>query len=235
MIGLAAHTLLVCFRGGLATLTSRWGPAFARLGKAQRVQFVTGMDPHQTQPILASNASTLASFRRWRWGAIIALIGVVLCGAWLAAPSWIFSSELPALCVLVEGVAPRSVVSTFGASRDGGKRKHRGTDIFAPLGTPVVAASRGYVVRIGNDSLGGRVAWIVGEGQAAYYYAHLDGWKPDLHVGQRLSAGDVIGWVGNTGNARNTPPHLHFGVYQRRGLWWVARDPAPLLWASVTR
>jgi murein DD-endopeptidase MepM/ murein hydrolase activator NlpD len=93
----------------------------------------------------------------------------------------------------------------------------------------VLSATRGEVWRIGTDSLGGNVVTVLGEGPALYYYAHLDDWEDGLVVGRRVEKGTPLGVVGNTGNARNTPPHLHFGVY--RVGWWRSRavDPAPLL------
>jgi murein DD-endopeptidase MepM/ murein hydrolase activator NlpD len=91
----------------------------------------------------------------------------------------------------------------------------------------------GEVWRVGNDSLGGRVVTVLGEGRSLYYYAHLDDWADGLMKGQRVERGMVLGTVGNTGNARTTPPHLHFGVY-RLGLFRNrAVDPAPLLAKST--
>lgn len=109
-----------------------------------------------------------------------------------------------------------SIQSRFGVARDGGRRAHHGVDIFAPRGTPVLAASDGVVRRVGDQRLGGRIVWLRDERRGTnQYYAHLDS---QLVVrGQRVRAGDTLGLVGNTGNARTTPPHLHFGLYVRRG------------------
>jgi peptidoglycan LD-endopeptidase LytH len=113
----------------------------------------------------------------------------------------------------VRGVSPRAVQSVFGDERDRGARSHEGVDIFAPRGTPAVAAADGWISRVTTNRLGGNVVWLwdVERGQALYY-AHLD--RQDVSPGARVSAGDVIGRVGNTGNARTTPPHLHFGIYR---------------------
>jgi peptidoglycan LD-endopeptidase LytH len=100
---------------------------------------------------------------------------------------------------------------SWGASRSGG-RKHEGIDIFAPRGTPILSTSRGLVVRVGQNKLGGNVVWILGPGRQMHYYAHLDRFG-ELEAGDFVLPGDVIGFVGNTGNARSTPPHLHYGVY----------------------
>jgi peptidoglycan LD-endopeptidase LytH len=136
--------------------------------------------------------------------------------------------EAASLEVPVVGVHPAELVSTWHAPRSGG-RQHQGVDIFAARGTSVRASTSGRVLRVGVDSLGGNVVWVLGPGPALYYYAHLDAWSPGLSVGQGVRAGEVLGTVGNTGNARTTPPHLHFGIY-RLG-WSGARavDPVELL------
>lgn len=142
-----------------------------------------------------------------------------------AAKYWKAPDEL---AVPVEGVRRADLRSTWHAARSGG-RKHKGADIFAPKGTPVVSATRGVVWRMGWNRLGGRVVTVLGEGPAFYYYAHLDSWADHLEPGVEVEAGEVLGTVGNTGNARTTPPHLHFGVYQV-GLGTLrAVDPVPLL------
>lgn len=135
--------------------------------------------------------------------------------------------------VPVAGVRHADLRSTWGAARSGG-RKHRGVDIFAPKGTPVVSVVDGVVWSVGTNSLGGRVVWVVGEGRAAYYYAHLDTWAPDLRAGDRVRAGDLLGTVGNTGNAKTTPAHLHFAVHRvgLRGALGV--DPVPVLHGART-
>jgi hypothetical protein len=116
-----------------------------------------------------------------------------------------------------------SVSSGFGDPRDGGSRDHHGIDIFAPRGTPVLAVADG-VVRVDETPVGGRVIWLRDErARRNLYYAHLHDWA--VEPGTAVRAGDVIGYVGNTGNARSTPPHLHFGIYDRG-----PSDPAPYLY-----
>jgi len=127
------------------------------------------------------------------------------------------------LLIPVSGVAVRKVTDTWSAPRSGG-RLHQGQDIFAPRGTPVVSATEGIVVRVGTNRLGGKVVSIIGAGGRLYYYAHLDGYAEGLDVGHTVSKGSTIGYVGNTGNARGTPPHLHFGVYTPAG----ALNPLPM-------
>lgn len=121
----------------------------------------------------------------------------------------------PSLRFPVVGRGMESVGSFFGDPRDGGRRVHRGVDIFAPRGTPVIAAADGVVLDVETTNVGGRVVWQrTSDGRFGLYYAHLD--RQLVQAGQEIRAGDTIGRVGNTGNARTTPPHLHFGVYGRR-------------------
>jgi murein DD-endopeptidase MepM/ murein hydrolase activator NlpD len=114
------------------------------------------------------------------------------------------------LMVPVVGVSPSQIPDTYNAPRDGGRR-HEALDILAPRGTFVLAADDGFIVRIGTNALGGNVVWATdGEGRFAYYYAHLDHHARGLREGQPVSRGDVIGYVGTTGNAPADTPHLHF-------------------------
>jgi murein DD-endopeptidase MepM/ murein hydrolase activator NlpD len=112
----------------------------------------------------------------------------------------------------VQGADTRAVRSHFGAPRDGGARDHHGIDIFAPRGTPVLAAADGWVSAVQTTPRGGRVVWVWSSG-LSHYYAHLD--EQLATPGQRVRVGDRLGTVGNTGNAQGTPPHLHFGIYAR--------------------
>lgn len=125
----------------------------------------------------------------------------------------------------VEDAAPRDIGSVFGVDRDGGTRKHHGVDIFAEKGTPVTAVINGYV-RAGTSDRGGKHVWLTGSmiglGSARYYYAHLDEFA--VESGDRVKKGEILGYVGNTGNAITTPPHLHFGIYSGGPV-----DPAPFL------
>ena len=114
----------------------------------------------------------------------------------------------------VDGQSVQSIWSGFGADRDGGRRSHHGVDIFAPRHTPVRAPSRAWVRRVNERTLGGRVVWLRDEERSLnLYFAHLQ--TQEVVEGDWVDPGDVIGTVGNSGNARTTPPHLHFGVYAR--------------------
>ncbi len=131
----------------------------------------------------------------------------------------------PTLAFPVSGGGVRNVRSYFGDPRDGGSRDHHGIDIFAPRGTPVIAATAGRVRSVDTTPIGGRVVWLRDEARGqTLYYAHLE--EQWVERGQRVEPGDTLGLVGNSGNARTTPPHLHFGVY-RRGMGPM--DPMPFV------
>jgi murein DD-endopeptidase MepM/ murein hydrolase activator NlpD len=130
-------------------------------------------------------------------------------------------SQLP---VPVEGVAPREIADTWGAPR-GANRRHEGIDIFAPRGRAVRSSTRGIIWKVGEDNLGGNVVVVMGPGGCWHYYAHLDSFA-EIEPGDVVREGSVLGYVGDTGNARGTPHHLHYGVY---GFWGGARNPYPML------
>lgn len=90
---------------------------------------------------------------------------------------------------------------------------HQGTDIFAAAGTPLVASENGVLARIGTGTLGGNKLWVVGESGNEYYYAHLSSFAEGISNGKRVRAGEVVGFVGDTGNAKGTSPHLHFEIH----------------------
>lgn len=128
------------------------------------------------------------------------------------------------LVVPVENVRVKQIGDSWHAPRSGG-RHHEGQDIFARRGTSVYSATHGYVMRKGENSLGGKTVFVVGAGGRSYYYAHLDDYAPELAVGDWVTPETVLGYVGTTGNAAGTAPHLHFGVYAGGG----AVNPLPLL------
>lgn len=168
----------------------------------------------------------------WAWLAVVAVAvaflvvrqkAPALLGQPFGTVSLLLTAE-PGLPVPVDGVARRQIVDTWGDPRSRGRR-HEGLDIFAPRGTPVRSTTEGVVVRVGVVSLGGRTVTVVGPRLTRHYYAHLERFGA-VAVGDRVEAGDVVGYVGDSGNARGTPCHLHYGVY--RALVWPA-NPWPLL------
>ena len=142
---------------------------------------------------------------------------VHLAGLYTRAPD-------KSLSMPIKDVTKSQIANTWHAPR-GDDRLHEGQDIFAPKGTPVLSATTGYVVKIGEDNLGGRTVSVIGDGGRKYYYAHLDCYASHLEVGDYVTRKTVLGYVGTTGNADGTPAHLHFGVYTTAG----AIDPLPLL------
>jgi murein DD-endopeptidase MepM/ murein hydrolase activator NlpD len=140
------------------------------------------------------------------------------------------------LWVPVEGVGVDKLADSFGAPRSGG-RKHKGIDIFAPQGTPVRATAAGTIAGLHLAGKGGIAVYEIDEsGKFAYYYAHLNGYASDLKEGMKVAQGQVIGYVGQTGNAATTQPHLHFQIQYvlPGGPWWrgPAVDPYPALLAG---
>ena len=128
------------------------------------------------------------------------------------------------LAMPLEQISRKDVADTWQAPR-GTDRRHEGQDIFAPKGTPILSATNGYVYKVGENNLGGQTVSVIGAGGRVYYYAHLDRYAKGIEVGNRVTTRTVLGYVGTTGNAQGTPPHLHFGVYTMTG----AINPLPLL------
>ncbi|RXK83714.1 M23 family metallopeptidase [Filimonas effusa] len=129
----------------------------------------------------------------------------------------------PSLAFPVSGAASR-IGSFWGDNRDGGRRSHEGIDIFSKFRTPLLAAANGVITSTRENNLGGKVIFLRPQGKTyLLYYAHLD--EQLVREGQEVAVGDTIGFMGNTGNARNTPSHLHFGIYSGGG----AIDPLPFI------
>lgn len=130
----------------------------------------------------------------------------------------------PSLAYPIKAPGKNHIKSFWGAERDGGARRHEGIDLFAAFRTPVVAATAGTVTRVNETTIGGKVVWLRAEDKNySLYYAHLD--SQLVQDGERVQAGDTLGLMGNTGNARFTSPHLHFGIYTFNG----AVDPLPFV------
>jgi len=159
---------------------------------------------------------------------------------WLAAPIlqpfierarfvYTLARQEPPLALPDPLAAPRRsrFVDSWGNARSGGRR-HQGIDIFAARDTPVLSTTSGLVTRVGTNNLGGRVVWVLGPGLERHYYAHLDRYG-DVAAGDRIEAGAIIGYAGDSGNARGGPVHLHYGIY-RNGM---AQNPYPRLTAGA--
>lgn len=143
------------------------------------------------------------------------------------------ASPLPpastALLIPVEGVARHQLLDSFDARR--GLRRHRALDIMAPRGTRVLAAADGEVAKVYRHVLGGLSVYQYDAGRRySYYYAHLDRYAPGLREGQWLRRGELVGFVGSTGNAPESAPHLHFAVRELgpERKWWKGTPVNPL-------
>lgn len=145
-------------------------------------------------------------------------------------PTATFSA--PELMIPVQGITSAQLRNTFHERRGGG-RTHQAIDILAPYGTPVVAAHDGKIRKLFTSKAGGITIYQTDPAEEKiYYYAHLDRYAAGVREGKLVSRGDVIGYVGTSGNARSTP-HLHFAVtiLPSTKEWWKgeAIDPYPLL------
>lgn len=137
------------------------------------------------------------------------------------------------LRVPIDGADIEAWKNGFDERRDGGQRGHEAIDILSPRNTPVHAVAAGTIAKIFESKAGGHTVYqLDAGGRLCYYYAHLERYADGLHEGQAVAQGDVVGFVGTSGNAPPTTPHLHFAVFelndQKR--WWkgVAIDPYPL-------
>jgi murein DD-endopeptidase MepM/ murein hydrolase activator NlpD len=138
------------------------------------------------------------------------------------------------LLVPVEGVGREQLNDTWGQSREGGARAHEAIDIMAPRGTRVLAAAAGSVEKLFVSVRGGTTVYIrAPDRRTIYYYAHLDAYAPGLAEHQQVRAGQLIAFVGSTGDASPDGPHLHFGMSTARPDegWWQGQaiNPYPLL------
>ncbi|MCW3836803.1 M23 family metallopeptidase [Sphingomonas canadensis] len=145
------------------------------------------------------------------------------------------AADHPPLLIPVAGVGRGALVDSWGASRHGGLRRHQGTDIMAPEGTAVLAAAAGTVEKLFFSNGGGGITLYVRspDRRWSYYYAHLKGYAPGIAEGVQVKAGQVIAFVGDTGNAAKGSFHLHFGLSRMapgEG-WWQgeAVNAYPLL------
>jgi murein DD-endopeptidase MepM/ murein hydrolase activator NlpD len=138
-------------------------------------------------------------------------------------------APLSAIHMPIVGMTVGSLYDSWGDPRDGGRRRHRGIDIFATRGTQVVAVADGIISFIGAQPKGGHCIWLTTESGRSFYYAHLDRWAPGLYEGMEVQSGDLIGFVGNTGNALRTPPHLHFGINENDEMV----NPYPILTRAI--
>jgi uncharacterized membrane protein len=137
----------------------------------------------------------------------------------------------------LDGVDPASLHSNFAERRGGGTRQHEALDIMAPRRTPVKSAARGRVLRLFTSVDGGLMVYAADSSERfVLMYAHLDGYAPAMRDGAPLARGEVIGYVGSTGNALASAPHLHFAIARSADVkrWSKGKpiDPLPVLMAA---
>lgn len=175
----------------------------------------------------------------WFTGALIRPNANVPSAANTAEPS-IAAQGLPRLTIPVAGVAAREIDNNWHDARGGGTRLHEGIDMAAPGGTPVLAAHDGRVEKLFESRLGGTTLYLrSNDGRWVSYYAHLAGYAPGLAEGQRVSAGDRIALVGDTGDAGPGNTHLHFALHRMAaGERWhqgMPVNPYPALLSASAR
>ncbi len=142
------------------------------------------------------------------------------------------------LIIPVQGADPSRIHDSYSAARGG--RTHDAVDIMASRGTPVIAADAGTVLKLRQNEAGGITIYQLDpEERFVYYYAHLERYQQGLAEGMKVARGDVLGFVGTTGNAPKNLPHLHFQVmlYRGRGQYWGGEpvNPHPYLTRSGGR
>ena len=133
------------------------------------------------------------------------------------------------LTVPVQGVEPDKLVRSYHDARSGG-REHEALDILAPRGTPVVAVEDGTIAKLFNSKAGGITVYQFDPGQNySYYYAHLDRYADGIKEGMPVRRGQVLGYVGTSGNAPKDTPHLHFAIFQLTDAkrWWEGTPVDP--------
>lgn len=182
---------------------------------------------------------------RLGWGILAAFVIVLLAFVALLGPGRHGSAPQPGppayaqvasgpLTIPVAGVPPTALVDSFADPRGGGGRVHGAIDIPAPRGTAVIAAGDGRVEKLFESRLGGHTLYERSlDGSTSYYYAHLDGYAPGIVEGLVLRRGQPVAFVGSSGDADPSAPHLHFEVHRMAPgeRWWqgTAVNPYPLL------
>lgn len=158
-----------------------------------------------------------------RISAIVLATGFLLLAGCQHQPTPHSSASLPTvhrqpasistrLLMPIRGIKPKQLKDTWGEARSAGRR-HEGIDIFAPRDTPVFSTCQGRVGSLKSNALGGTVVWVAADDGSWHYYAHLERQAEHLKVGDKVARGQVIGYVGNSGNARGGATHLHYAIY----------------------
>jgi len=143
-------------------------------------------------------------------------------------------AEVGSLFFPVSGMESTRLDDSFDDARDGGARKHHAIDIMAPRGTPVLSVQDGRILRLSNSDKGGTTIYATDlDARFVFYYAHLEKYHENIYTGRPLMRGDTIGFVGTSGNAPKSVPHLHFQVMRMPAdrKYWNGEpiNPYPLL------
>ncbi|MBX9603382.1 MAG: M23 family metallopeptidase [Bryobacteraceae bacterium] len=203
-------------RAKAVSVAPRTGKAIVRNKTAPKIQRAASR-----KPVRPRNRRIAAAFSRWA----------------VANPAF---DELPPMVAPLSDLTPSDLQNSFFHRRRSGL-VHYAIDIFRPIGAPLLAVVDGVVEKIHHNRLGGATLYLADETRNyRFYYAHLDGYAPGIAEGQAVRRGDVIGYVGNTGNARYTSPHLHFQILKARPEegWWKHAgilNPFPLLTELLRR
>jgi murein DD-endopeptidase MepM/ murein hydrolase activator NlpD len=236
--GRTIPALVACFYAGILVgwllrdagrtpIVSRSAPgAFANdLEIPSRI--VSGSAPARTEGSGAPPQGAAATSGRDGPPAVLDPTSVPLIGADPIAELRRHRLQLPIDRARIEGMK-----GNFDERRGRGARRHEAIDILADRHTPVRAVDEGSIARLFESKAGGTTVYQFDPtGRFTYYYAHLQRYADGLHEGQRVSAGDVIGYVGTTGNAPENTPHLHFAIFEMtpEKRWWEGRPLDPYL------
>lgn len=212
-ISFGLGSLAIAFVAGVAvdSYLRVYGPPMPRLAIAQDVD-------HALKPPGGGNASSIAPApapaRRAEPASAVATTGIT-----------------HRLRVPVEGIDAEALKGGFAEARTG--HAHEAVDMLAPRNTPVHAVQDGTIAKLFVSKQGGNTIYEIDEaGRLEYYYAHLERYATGLKEGDRVSQGQVIGYVGTSGNAPPNTPHLHFAVFELgpERQWWKGKaiDPYPL-------
>jgi len=228
----AAGTLLLISRVPLDDRADKIAAA-TQPAAAPSVTVATAGNPAVTAPPAAPAAATAAapeadSAHEVPAGSLPA-VGAAMTGIGSTAAA----GSGAALLIPVAGVKLTQIADTYTQPR-GTERMHEALDIPAPLGTPVYAVVDGKIAKLFTSKPGGLTIYQFDPAEKySYYYAHLDHYATTLKEGQQVKRGDLIGYVGTTGNANPSAPHLHFAMFELgpEKNWWQGKpvNPYPLL------
>ena len=154
--------------------------------------------------------------RTARLAALAAARGAYLTSMPVAGGGAALAGALPAGDYLFPVAGPATFTNDWGYARPGG-RSHQGIDLFAAMGTPVVAVADGSLFNVGHNGLGGWRLWVRDTSGNGFYYAHLSAYSPVALEGASVTRGTVLGYVGDSGDAQGTSPHLHFEIHPGGG------------------